>query len=282
MLGRAAFEPERRREPAQHVELVGIEWRKPGRQHAPPSQTKGARSLHRAMQLLAAVGEHNVTGIPLTELALATGLHVATAHRLLSALVREQMVAFDVHDTKRYFLGLRLHSLVDLARCSTVRARLREFLAAIVVETGAIAYLYVPLLNDTIALDVVEYPRVPRGLVSEIGRRLPMGIGAGSIALLAAMPDARARGLVSANASRYDEYSGLTEAAVWRSIEEARATGYGITLEQVARGYIGIGVAIRNDRGEAEAAVTVVGTVKRMTPAHIEALGPIDLATRPL
>ncbi len=258
-----------------------------------PNQTKGAQSLHRAMQLLAAVGEHNVTGIRLTELAQVTGLHVATTHRLLSALVREQMVAFDVHYTKRYFLGLRLHSLVDLARYSALRAKLRDFLAAIVIETRAIAYLYVPLLNDTIALDVVEYPRAPRGLVSEIGRRLPMGIGAGSIALLAAMPDARARALVSANAARYDEYSGLTEAAVWRSIDEARATGYGITLEQVARGFIGVGLVIRNDRGEAEAAVTVVGTLKRMTPAHVEAcleitrrhvaaLGPIDLTTPPL
>lgn len=259
----------------------------------PAIQTKGAQSLHRAMQLLAAVGEHNVTGIRLTELAQATGLHVATAHRLLSALVREQMVAFDVHYTKRYFLGLRLHSLVDLARYSTVRARLRDFLAAIVVETGAIAYLYVPLLNDIIALDVVEYPRAPRGLVSEIGRRLPMGVGAGSIALLAAMPDGRARALVTANAARYDEYSGLTETAVWRSIEDARATGYGFTLEQVARGFIGVGLVIRNERGEAEAAVTLVGTVKRMTPDHtevclaivrrqVDALGPIDLATRPL
>jgi DNA-binding IclR family transcriptional regulator len=125
-----------------------------------PGPTKGAQSLHRAMQLLATVGEHNVTGIRLTELAQATGLHVATAHRLLSALVREQMVAFDVHYTKRYFLGLRLHSLVDLARYSTIRARLRErFLATIVVETGTVAYLYVPLLNDMIALDCVEYPR---------------------------------------------------------------------------------------------------------------------------
>ena len=244
------------------------------------------------MQLLAAVGEHNVTGIRLTELAQATGLHVATAHRLLSALVREQMVAFDVHYTKRYFLGLRLHSLVDLARYSAIRARLRDFLATIVVETGAVAYLYVPLLNDMIALDCVEYPRAPRGLTSEIGRRLPMGIGAGSIALLAAMHEQRARRLISSNASRYDEYSGLTEAEVWRSIEEARQSGFGITREQVAPGYIGVGIAIRNDRGEPEAAVTVVSTVKRMTPDHIEnclatvrkhidLLGPIDLGTHP-
>ncbi len=256
------------------------------------SQTKGAQSLHRAMQLLATVGEHNVTGIRLTELAQATGLHVATAHRLLSALVRDQMVAFDAHYTKRYFLGLRLHSLVDLARYAAVRARVREFLAAIVVETRAAAYLYVPLLNDMIALDCVADHRAPHGVVSEIGRRLPMGIGAGSIALLAALPEARARRLIAANAVRYDEFSGLPQEAVWHSIEEARVTGYGITREQVAPGFIGVGLAVLNDRGEPEAAVTVVGSLRRMTPEHVvaslesvrkhlAALGPLNLTTRP-
>lgn len=103
---------------------------------------------------------------------------------------------------------------------------------------------------------------------------------------------ARTRRLIAASVSRYDEFSGLTEAAVWRSIEEARACGHGITREQVAPGYIGVGLAMRNDRGEPEAAVTVVGSVRRMTPEHVETclaivrkhleqLGPIDLAARP-
>lgn len=253
------------------------------------SPTKGAQSLHRAMLLLATVGEHNVAGIRLTELAQATGLHVATAHRLLSALVREQMVAFDSRYTKRYFLGIRLHSLVDLARYSAERSRLRLCLAAIVEETGAVAYLYAPLLNDMIALERVEAPRVPSGLLVEVGRRLPLGIGAGSIALLAAMPPARARELVELNAMRYLEYSGLSKEQVLQSVEEARTAGYGITRQQVAKGFIGIGLVMRNGHGEPETAITVVQTVRRMTPAyigaclgimrrHIDATEPVRLA----
>lgn len=251
--------------------------------------TRGTQSLHRAMQLLAVVGEHNLTGIRLTELAQATGLHVATAHRLLSALVREQMVAFDSRYTKRYFLGIRLHSLIDLARYAAVRERLRGFLAAVVAQTGGIGYLYVPLLNDTVVLERVAGAAIPRTLVADPGRRLPMGVGAGSIAFLAALAPNRARDLVDANAARFAEYPGLDRDGVWRSVEEARAAGYGITREQVARGMIGIGIAIRNARGEPEAAVTMVDTLRRMTPAHIEhclmvarqqiaVLEPIDLA----
>ena len=243
------------------------------------------------MQLLATIGEHNMTGIRLTELAQATNLHVATAHRLLSALVREEMVAFDRRYTKRYFLGLRLHSLIDLARYGSARARLREFLASVIAETGNVGYIYVPLLNDTVVLERVEAPGTPRPLIVELGRRLPMGVGAGSIALLAAMEPGRARELVASNAGRYAEFPALTEEAVWRSVEEARQGGFGITRGQVARGFVGIGLAIRNRTGEPEAAITVVGTLKRMTRAaieahlgimrrHIAAIEPIDLGGR--
>jgi DNA-binding IclR family transcriptional regulator len=257
------------------------------------SPTKGAQSLHRAMHLLATVGEHNVTGIRLTELAQATGLHVATAHRLLGALVHEQMVAFDGRYTKRYFLGLRLHSLVDLARYSPLRARIRECLAAVAADTGDVAYLYVPLLNDMIMLERADVPRAARSLIVDVGRRLPMGVGAASIALLAALPLGRAREMVETNAPRYAEFPSLTMDAVWQSVEEARARGHGMTRQQVARGLIGLGIVILNGRGEPEAAITLVGTLKRMSPdhvaacvkamrRHIDALGPIDLATRPV
>ena len=160
-----------------------------------------------------------------------------------------------------------------------------------IAETGNVGYIYVPLLNDTVVLERVEAPGTPRPLIVELGRRLPMGVGAGSIALLAAMPPGKARDLVEANAGRYAEFPSLSADAVWRSVEEARAAGYGITREQVARGFIGIALAIRNRNGEPEAAITVVGTLKQMTPAaierqlavarrHIAAIEPIDLAGR--
>jgi DNA-binding IclR family transcriptional regulator len=258
----------------------------------PEIPAKGAQSLHRAMLLLATVGEHNVTGIRLTELAQATGLHIATAHRLLGALVHEQMVAFDGRYTKRYFLGLRLHSLVDLARYSPWRARIRACLAAIAADTGDVAYLYVPLLNDMIMLERADVAPAARTLLVDVGRRLPIGVGAASISLLAALPCERAQELVQINAPRYAEFPSLTREAVWRSVEEARETGYGITRQQVARGLVGLGMTIRNGRGEPEAAITLVGTLKRMSPHHVAAsieamrrhilaLGPIDLATRP-
>jgi hypothetical protein len=82
----------------------------------------GAQSIHRAIDLLVAVGQHNQTGSRLTDLAELTGLHVSTAHRLLNALVWEGMLIFDEF-SKRYYLGVRVHGLVDSARYGSVQPR---------------------------------------------------------------------------------------------------------------------------------------------------------------
>lgn len=231
--------------------------------------TRGAQSLHRAMQLLAAVGERNLGGARLTELAQATGLHIATAHRLLAALVREGMISHDRDYTKRYFLGARLHTLIDLAPYADVRPRLRAIAEAAAAQTGLVAYIYVPLLNDMMAIERAEPPRAARVLIRDIGRRLPMGVGAGSIAFLATLPEGRAEDLVRMNAHRFGEFGNLTTDQVLASVEEARRQGYGMTREQVAKSVVGLGVALVGPSGHPLAALTAVGTTLQMNDTQI-------------
>lgn len=232
--------------------------------------TRGAQSLHRAMQLLTAVGERNLGGARLTELAQATGLHIATAHRLLSALVREGMISHDRDYTKRYFLGARLHTLIDLAPYAAARPRLRAIAEAAAARTGLVAYIYVPLLNDMMAIERAEPPRAARILIRDIGRRLPMGVGAGSIAFLAGLSRSRAEDLIRMNATRFGEFGDLTADQVLASVEAARIRGFGTTREQVAKGVVGVGVAFDGQPGAPLAALTVVGTTTQMTDSQSE------------
>ena len=48
---------------------------------------KGAQSVHRTIDLLRTVSKYNRQGVNLSKIARDTGLHNATAHRILSALV---------------------------------------------------------------------------------------------------------------------------------------------------------------------------------------------------
>ncbi len=61
---------------------------------SPPKQ-KGAQSVHRTVALLRAVAKYNDQGANLSKIARKVGLHVATAHRILSALVAEGFVSYD-------------------------------------------------------------------------------------------------------------------------------------------------------------------------------------------
>jgi DNA-binding IclR family transcriptional regulator len=60
-----------------------------------------------------------------------------------------------------------------------------------------------------------------------VGDRRPLGIGAGSLAILSQMPEQDAQGILAANAHRYERYA--PEITVERLVErmrEARTAGY--------------------------------------------------------
>lgn len=230
-----------------------------GRRQAP----KGTQSIQRVMSLLTAVGERNASGTRLKDLAELTGLHMATAHRLLSALVWERMLGYDPY-SKRYFLGVRLHALMDSVRFAGFKAHLGAAMARIMRQTEDVVYLYLPILNDVICVERLEGAYPVRALIREVGARLPCGIGAGGVAILAGLPEARARSIVAANADRYPEYNDLNRDKVWRAVLAARKAGYGLNREQVLAGITGIGMAVRNAADEPQAAITVVSVAKRL------------------
>ncbi|MBM3505593.1 MAG: IclR family transcriptional regulator [Alphaproteobacteria bacterium] len=224
---------------------------------------KGAQSIHRAIDLLVTVGEHNTTGVRLKDLTKMSGLHPATAHRLLQALQWQRMLSFDSY-SKRYFLGVRLHALMDSARFAGIKAYLQETMTRIVAQTGDVVYLYLPLMNDVICVERMEGNFPVRALIRDVGARLPCGIGAGGVAILAAMATDQAKAIVAANAERYPDYNDLSSDKVWRAVLAAKRIGYGLNREQVMAGITGIGMAVHDARGEPKAAITVVSIAKRL------------------
>ena len=175
----------------------------------------------------------------------------------------EHMVSFDSY-SRRYFLGVRLHALMDSTRFAGIKAHLQDAMTRIKEATGDVVYLYLPIMNDVICVERMEGAFPVRALIRDVGARLPCGIGAGGVAILADLPEALARSIVSANAGRYAEYNNLSGDKVWRAIVAARKAGYGLNREQVMAGITGIGVAVHNARGEPKAAITVVSIAQRM------------------
>ena len=217
------------------------------------------------MTLLRCVCSANADGIGLTALARESGMSKATVHRMMLALVAEGMVEQDAH-SRHYYLGLECHILGVAA---SLRHGLHTMAAPLVSrlarECGDTAFLTVP--RDVFAICVLredgDYPLKTHALMP--GDRHPIGVGAGSLAILAAMHDTEVEACLQANAaliaSRYANYS---LPSLQAQIQQTRQRGYALNEGLVIPGSWGMGIAITNAQKQVLGALSIAAPESRM------------------
>ena len=100
-----------------------------------------------------------------------------------------------------HHLGIELFLLAGAAQQFSLRNQFRTALERIASETGDTVFLLIRSGNDALCIDRVEGKFPIRTIMIDIGARRPLGIGAGSLALIAFLPDAQFEVILSANAS---------------------------------------------------------------------------------
>jgi DNA-binding IclR family transcriptional regulator len=98
-----------------------------------------------------------------------------------------------------------------------------------------------------------------------------MGIGAGSLALLASLPDHHIDAIIESNAKGYEAFHRTVE-EVKASVSRCRRLGYGLSEKTVSPDTIGVGTTIRDPEGKVIASVSVAGIAKRMGLERREAI----------
>jgi DNA-binding IclR family transcriptional regulator len=222
-------------------------------------------SLERAISLLNVVAESDA-GLRLKDAAQALGLSTSTAHRILSALVEHRMLRqIDVDGSRIYIPGSSLYrlgqaaarhySLVDLARPSM--RRLAE-------RTQDTVFLSARDRDEAVCLDRVvgDYPI--KTLTLSVGDRRPLGVGAGSLALLAALPEAERSAIVRNDRSREQRYPAFTPESLTKWVNAANRLGYAHNPERVNPGMSAVAVAIRGADGAPLGAISVAAVRSRM------------------
>ncbi len=235
---------------------------------------RGGLSIHRAVCLLREVVNLNDRGARLPELAENVGLHLATARRMLKALVTEGLLTYDPV-TKLYHLGIDLYYFGAAAHQFKIRDRCRTTLERVARISGDTAYLVIRSGNDVLCIDRVEGDFPIRALTHEVGMRVPLGIGAGSLTLLAFSPPEQIQRIINANRLRYPKYNNRTAQYVRTMVARAQRSGYGVSEGNVMPGAVGIGVPIRNHKGEAIAAMSVTAVNWRMVKNRREQIAEL-------
>ena len=214
------------------------------------TQVGGAQAIARAMQVLRGVSRARGDGAGLLALTRDTGLSKPTVHRILAALAAEGMVEQEPV-SRRYFLGPECHVLGNVA---SERFGINRLAAPVVArlahECGDSAFF--SIRRDVFAVCVLredgDYPLKTHVLLP--GDRHPLGVGAGSLAILAALPDDEVDACLQANAAliarRYPHYSVPLIRAL---VDESRERGYSVNQGLVVPGSWGSACRCATSRG---------------------------------
>ncbi len=236
-----------------------------------PGKLSGTQSIERALSLLREIAAHNRGGTRLLDLATRTGLQRPTVHRMLKCLAAENMVQQDP-DSHRYFLG---SMMFELGLSAAPRFNLREIchpaLARIAEATGDTVFLSQRSGLDTVCLDRHEGAFPIKTFTLEIGMRRPLGVGIGSLAILAELQDEDIRNIIASNAPRMPEY-GLTPNSLLSQIKKAQKLGYAVRETPTLAGVRSIGQALHNRSGIPFAALSVSAISSRMTEKRVAEL----------
>jgi DNA-binding IclR family transcriptional regulator len=237
-----------------------------------PALSSPTQSLDRAIGLLEEIVARPREGASLGVLAAATRLSRATAHRLLASLRAKGLVEYD--PARRLFLpGLRLFRM---GLAAAVRFDVVELAAPgmerLAEETGDTVYLSMRSGDDAIcvARRLGSFPI--KTLTLNVGDVRPLGLGAGSLALLSFLPPAEMETTIARNHDRLAQHRHFDPISLRHLVARTRKSGYalndGLMLPEMAA----VAMPIRQADGAVIAALSVAAIRSRVQDGRRETI----------
>jgi DNA-binding IclR family transcriptional regulator len=228
------------------------------------------KTVDRAARLLRAVAAHG-EGAMLSAVARQTALGKGTVHRLLSALIDAGLV-FQDQETKRYRLGVGLALLGHAAHRQDFAALAKPFLLRLAEQTQDTIYASVRegVAAVCVAREIGAFPI--RTLSLDVGDLRPLGVGSGSLALFAFLPDDEIGSIIDKNAAWLARYPGHSRKELLAKVAETRRRGYSFVEGKIIPGMNAMGVAIPGADGRPVAALSLAAITDRVRGPRVAQL----------
>jgi DNA-binding IclR family transcriptional regulator len=185
--------------------------------------------------------------------------------RLLVALMRAGFVEQD-GETRRYRLGAESYVLGTLAasRFSLHSAAL-DSLARLSIASEDTVFVSVRRDTYAVCLHREEGSFPIRTHVLKAGDRHPLGVGAGSLAILAALPDDEIDQVLASNAEIIAAaYPRFSTAVLKGLVQQTRDQGFAINPGLLMSGSWGIGVPVFDAKSEVAGALSIAAIEQRL------------------
>jgi DNA-binding IclR family transcriptional regulator len=121
---------------------------------------------------------------------------------------------------------------------------------------------------EAICIDRVEGSFPIKVLTLSIGDRRPLGVGAGSLALLAALPDKEIADVLDTNRAALAQYPNFDAVRLWTAVRAARQQGYSFNPGLLIPEMCALGVPVLDSQGQPLAALSIAATAGRMEPGR--------------
>ncbi|KQY14026.1 IclR family transcriptional regulator [Rhizobium sp. Root482] len=227
----------------------------------------------RALDILLFLGEGGPDGFSLADISEQIGEAKPAVHRSLSSLLQKGF-AEPAPRHGHYRLGPAIPMLARRQeRLEPLILKFRPGMAEFARRTGNTVYMMVQAGVDAVCAEMVS--RSPRRqFTMGVGGRVPMGIAAGSVALMSIMPEAECLQLLNANAARYLAHPSVQHVdrtIVESQIKDARQRGYAVNMAYYLPGEGGLGLPISGKNPyELNVAISFTAPLELMTETWMQ------------
>ncbi len=247
---------------------------KPPAKPTADTEMPGAQTLRRGLGVLRLLTRIGPAGLRMGEICRRVELSKSTAIRLTRTLVDEGFVLHD-RASGRYRLGPEAFAAGLAAEPSYQLQRLAApALRTLAAESGDTVFFTVRHGDESICLSRDEGDFPLRSHVQKPGDRFPLGVGAGSCAMLAALADADITDVLARSATlRAERYPRCTDDAIWRMVAGARERGYCVVPGLVLADSWAVGTVVFDTEGQPVASISLTAIKSRLGAARCADLG---------
>jgi IclR family transcriptional regulator, acetate operon repressor len=243
-------------------------------QPRPRSRDAGPRALGRALEVLESLARRR-DGATLSGLSQRLGSPKSSLLYLLRPMARLGYLVRSADG--RYQLGPAAFTLAMAALSNRELPQLaRPFLEDLAEKSGETALLATMASDEPVAVYIDKVDgRDPIRYTPPLGLRRPLYCSAiGKLLLAHLSPTRRQEYLRTTRLRAFTAQTPVTRSALRRAIEEIRAAGVSISMDEIAEGAAGIAAPVFDRRGELLAGLVVGGPSKRLA-ADQERLGAL-------
>lgn len=211
--------------------------------------------LSRAVRIVEAFGPGD-TALTVTEIARRSGLHIATASRLVEELSSFGWLQRD--EDRKVRIGVRMWEVVSRA---SPTLSLREAAMPVMEDLHAIVGQHIQLgVMEGDEVLFVERLTAPGAVINytRVAGRLPLHASSSGLLLLAYAPPAQQERIISRPLEVFTEQTIASPSQLRSALAEVRRQGYAFLAGHIHPDATGVAVPVRDPAGKVVAALAII------------------------